>query len=125
MRRENTKIEEFRKLAEAKNRRIVELEDQITNSQKSILLTRSFSYYLFYLIFSAMAEQEQTQAKKMEMLRAKLALETKLKEDIQSLKMRLESDLDEAERVAEDEGQKRKRFETENWTLRAELDEIR
>lgn len=85
------------------------------------------SIALAILIFfiKAFTEHEQTRDKKFDMLRSKLVLETKLKEDTQSLKLRLESDLDEAERTADEENQKRKRFESENWTLRAEIDELR
>jgi septal ring factor EnvC (AmiA/AmiB activator) len=73
----------------------------------------------------AFAEAEHAREKKLEALRAKLALESKLKEDVQSLKMRLEADLEEAEHMAEEDAQKRKRFEAENWAMRAEIEELR
>jgi hypothetical protein len=67
------------------------------------MLSREVRYFLFALIFlfcclflflliyfAAYAEEEQSREKKIESMQAKLQLETKLKEDMQQLKARLE-----------------------------------
>lgn len=128
LKRENGKIEEYKKQSEAKNRRISELEEAVTAIQRCIIyyyLLISWINSFFSLLFTAFAEEEQAYEKKLEGLRAKLALESKLKEDVQTMKTRLETDLEEAEKISGEDTQKRKRFEAENWSLRAEIEELR
>lgn len=79
----------------------------------------------YFNIIIAFTEDEHAHEKKIETLKTKLALESKLKEDVQAMKGRMEEEMEEIERMAEEEAQKRKRFESENWSLRAEIEEMK
>ncbi len=63
-------------------------------------------------------EEVQKYDKKIELIRVKLEMEAKLKEDLSELKRRLEKELEDSEKFLEQETNKRKAAEEDNWRLR-------